>query len=129
MSLARKFLATMALTAALTGVANTTIVLNDYSEQSSLSIPQLQVGKVAEAKSKGKLIFDGVKWVTKQITENEAYNIARYCIVDSQECKNSIKQATKEVQASFKEVKSTVENTWWSPKAMSSWVCWAYKCY
>jgi hypothetical protein len=129
MSKARQFLATMALTGILSGAANTSVEFNKYSQQSNLLIPQLQVGKVAEAQSKYKKIYDGAKWVVRLITENEVYNTTRYCVTDSQECKNSIKQATKEVRESYNEVKSTVENTWWSPKSMSSWVCWAYKCY
>jgi hypothetical protein len=49
MGLGKKFLATLALTGALSGAANTSVELHKYSEQSALPIPQLQVGKIANA--------------------------------------------------------------------------------
>jgi hypothetical protein len=64
MGLGKKFLATLALTGALSGAANTSVELHKYSEQSALPIPQLQVGTVANAgiTAVQKKITDALKW-------------------------------------------------------------------
>jgi hypothetical protein len=69
MGLAQKFLATIALTGALTGAANTTVEYNKYTQQSALPIPQLQVGQVANA---------GFNWcpdTERKVTNSDGYYI------------------------------------------------------
>jgi hypothetical protein len=69
MGLGKKFLATLALTGALSGAANTSVELHKYSEQSALPIPQLQVGTVANA---------GFNWcpdTSRNITDTDGYYI------------------------------------------------------
>jgi hypothetical protein len=88
MSLAQKFLATMAITAALTGAANTTVELNKYTQQSTLPIPQLQVGTVANAgitEIRNK-VGNALKWynwfnLAKATIEcgSQYYNNSGYC--------------------------------------------------
>jgi hypothetical protein len=69
MGLAQKFLATIALTGALTGAANTTVELNKYTQQSTLPIPQLQVGTVANAG------FNWCRDTERKVTNRDGYYI------------------------------------------------------
>jgi hypothetical protein len=69
MSKARQFFATMALTGILSGAANTSVEFNKYTQQSNLPIPQLQVGKVANA---------GFNWcpdTSRKVTDTDGFYI------------------------------------------------------
>ncbi len=101
--------------------------LNLAQTKPSTLIPNFVVsfgGESASAKSGSvfKFIWNGSKWLFVEITTNEFYNVSRYCATDNQACRQSIINATNEF-------KNTEESNWFSPKAMESWVQWAYPRY